>query len=276
MAAGAGGVLAERFAGDLQRAALARVAGRAAAIGGGAGLVHLVTVEAAARAGVVVLLAGVARGARPGLERRRAVRAVAVAARLIAVRTDGSAVALWLGMAGHAARRRAGRRTGRRRAEAMAVLTARCPRRGRSEHRLGVERGADLRVAAGADLERRRRKAVVAVAIATGDAARAHVGGMAGALANVAPGERHVARRGLALARTGAREQARGQREHRGHAQRAERSSHRALRCEPTGWQSRHGSAVSGRRLDQPGGCGLPPTPPTAWHLTHSDSPAPE
>lgn len=49
------------------------------------------------------------------------------------------------------------------------------------------------------------------------------------------------------------------------------RAGHRA----PSGWQSRHGMALIGWRLDHPGGCGLPPMPPTAWHVTHSDSPAP-
>ena len=32
---------------------------------------------------------------------------------------------------------------------------------------------------------------------------------------------------------------------------------------EPTGWQSLQGIADIGSWLDQPGGCGLPPTPPT-------------
>ena len=31
----------------------------------------------------------------------------------------------------------------------------------------------------------------------------------------------------------------------------------------PLGWHSRHGSSVRLRRLDHPGGCGLPPGPPT-------------
>jgi hypothetical protein len=44
---------------------------------------------------------------------------------------------------------------------------------------------------------------------------------------------------------------------------------------DPIGWHSRHGIADSGKRLDQPAGCGLPPTPPTAWQLTQSDWPAP-
>ena len=43
----------------------------------------------------------------------------------------------------------------------------------------------------------------------------------------------------------------------------------------PSVWHIRHGIAPSDTRLDHPGGCGLPPTPPTRWHCTHSASPAP-
>src|SRR5262249_46985221 len=77
VAAGAGGVAdGDRAVVDLDLAALARMAGRAVLIGKRVGLVHLMAVEAAARAGVVVLFVGVAARARLRIEHRRGVRAM--------------------------------------------------------------------------------------------------------------------------------------------------------------------------------------------------------
>src|SRR4051812_34218841 len=87
----------------------------------------------------------------------------------------------------------------------------------------------------------------------------ADVHGVTRALAHLVPLDGHVLRSTRAFA--AARDEENDD----------EREPHRA----PTGWHIRHGIVDSGWRLDQPAGCGLPPTPPTLWHCTHSCSPAP-
>lgn len=101
---------------DVELAGARCVAGRAALIRRVLRLVHAMTVEAAVESGVLRLLGRVTARAGPGIERRRAVRVVAITARLIGVRTDGVATVLGAIVARHARRRGAGR-------EAVAVLT---------------------------------------------------------------------------------------------------------------------------------------------------------
>lgn len=217
------------------------VAARAAAVGGEAGLVHAMTVEAAAHAGVLGLAVGVALGAGFRIEGRRPVRAMTARARLIGVRPDRVRGALWLGVTLQALGGRAMVLS-----ERVAVLTARCGSRGMERRR---HRGMALRT----QLGRRRREPSIAVAFRARELA--HVRRMTRALAHV------VVRGGDLLGYAVAARAAGGDRDE------DEPPSHRAL---PIGWQSRHGSAPSGNLLDQPAGCGVPPTPPTLWQPTHS------
>jgi hypothetical protein len=107
---------------DLRALWLVRVAPLAGAIRDERGLVHRVTIETAAGAPVLGLRVLVTGRALANVERRRLVRTVAIAARLIAVCADRRNVeALRLLVATHAARR-ANREIG---AEAVAVLTGR-------------------------------------------------------------------------------------------------------------------------------------------------------
>ena len=205
-------------------------------------LVHRVAVETAAHAGMVGLAIFVAIGA--GARRRRGclVRSVAIEARLIPV-TIGPGMAPRAALLG---RRGAG-------AELMAVATRRCLRR-------RVQRRLHRRVAALADLRRRRGEPALAVALAARDLADVlHV---ARARAHLEVGRGDVL--GLALLESTA-------------AERDERDDEddRLHGRAPISWHRRQGSAVIGCRLDQPGGWMLPPTPPTRWQPTHNISPAP-
>jgi hypothetical protein len=128
------------------------MAARAASVGGEAGLVHAMTVETTAHARVLGLAVGVALGAGFGIERRRAMRAMAARARLIGVGADGVHGTLRLGVALQALRGRAVIL-----AEGVAVLTARRQRTGVQRRR---HRGMTLRAQVG----RRRREAALAMA----------------------------------------------------------------------------------------------------------------
>lgn len=231
----------DRGLGHAQRGRLRGVATHAV---GRRRLVHAMAVEAAVRTGMGGLLRRVAGRAGFRLERRRAVRPVAVAARLIGVRTDGASA---LRMTCEARLRRV--MIGSERV-AVAAVGAAADR---------VQRRLHRSVAARADLERGRREAAVAVALRARDLA--DVCDVAGAVLHAEIRDRHLLGK-AAIARTAARHQ---------HDEDREPDHGR----EPIGWQSRHGIAASGIRLDQPGGCGLPPTRPTAWQPTHSFCPAP-
>jgi hypothetical protein len=224
----------ERAIVDAQLARLLRVAASAALIGDEIDLVHAVAVETAAGAGVTRVLVGMTGGAWFRIERRRRVRAVAVAARLIGVRADRVVPALRALVTAHAGRCRAG-------PEAMAVLTARLVRslmQGRHH----------VRVAALAQLCGRLREAALAVALRALDLA--DVRDVARAGGDVTIRGRDLLRRTM-LARARARDEQRDQ-DDPDHGR------------DPIGWHDRHGIAETGKRLDQPAGCGLPPTPPTA------------
>src|SRR5262249_10516301 len=155
-----------------------------------------------------VLLVGVAGRARPGIERGRRVRAVAVGAFLVGMRADRGVLALRVGVAAHAVVWRDGAAPRgiliRHRAETGAVLAL--PGGRRAQWIGGMQRRAHRRVTCGADLERRWLEPVVAVAVVAGDAARDDVRDVTGAVANVAPGRRDMLRRRVALPGTGARD----------------------------------------------------------------------
>ncbi len=226
---------------DPQPRRLRCMAARAASIGGEAGLVHAVTVEAAAHARVPGLAVGVALGARLRIEGRRAVRAMAARARLIGVGPDRVHGALWPGVTLQALRRRAVVL-----AERVAVLAAR-------RRRPGMERGCHLGMALHTQLGRRRHETSIAVAFRARELA--HVRRMTRALADLAVGRGHLLGQAVIAGSAAGRDR-----------DEDEPPGHRA----PIGWQSRHGIAPSGSLLDQPGGCGVPPTPPTLWQPTHS------
>jgi hypothetical protein len=196
-------------------AVLRGVAACAPGIGGGVGFVHPVAVEAITRTRVMVLLFGVA--ARAGLRRkgRRLVRAVAVPTGLVGVGTDrGHVAALGLDLILGMTAQTIDRRDREIRAEAVAVLARRWLRvaarldwRKRPEWPEwidGVERRANVRVAPAADLRRRYGESVIAVAVATRNAAWLDVGAMARAGAHVAPHPRHVLWAWRPVAGTGA------------------------------------------------------------------------
>ncbi len=216
---------------------LGRVARRAARIGGTIGLVHVVAIEAAARAGVLGLLIGVALEARLGLQARCAMRRVARAARLIAMRADRVDRGLRSIVTAHAVPRR-DRLVG---TEAVAVLT-----RGRME--AGMERRHHAGVALRAEFGWWRREASIAV---TGGAR--DLPDVDGVTCTCL--DERVGRGDLFGHRLGAT--AAAQRDHEDR----DRVAHQGR--EPIGWHIRHGSAPSGTRLDQPGGCTVPPIPPT-------------
>jgi len=146
------------------RGALVRVTGRAARIRGAIGLVHVMTIETAARAGVLRLLVGVALRARFRLEARRAMRVVALAARLIVMRTDGVCRFLGFVVTSHAVLRR-DRFVG---TEAVTVLTC-----GRMNSEMQWRRHAG--VALRAQLGGWWREAGLAVARAARDLADVHL-----------------------------------------------------------------------------------------------------
>ncbi len=198
-------------------------------------LVHAMAIQAATHAGVRGLLGRMARGAGLRREGRRAMRAVALAARLIGVQPDGVEAALRLRMTRDARLRRVVIR-----AERVAVATG-----GAATAR--VQRHLDRRVTHRADLGGRRCEAAIPVAL--GARHLADVRGVTGALLHVAIRDRHLL--GNDRARTAARDE---------HDEDRDADHGR----DPIGWQSRHGIAATGSRLDQPGGCGFPPTPPTA------------
>ena len=183
---------------------LVGVAAHAPGIGGGIRLVHLVAVEAAAQAGMVVLLIRVTGGAGLGIERRLRVGAVAVAARLVRVGPDGGDVdapdvwaawdawAGWNALRGRVAAHAVGGLDREVSAEPVAVLA-----RGRwhlPERIGGVQRRADRRVTSLAQVGRWHREAAVAVTVTAGDAVLGDVGLVPRAVANVVPRERHVVR----------------------------------------------------------------------------------
>jgi hypothetical protein len=236
MPRGAGGIR------DVQRSALRRVAAHATSVGGEPGLVDAMAIDAAPATRVLGLPIGVTLRAWLRIEGWGAVRAVAARARLIGMGTDRMDAALGPGVTLQALRGRA-----MILAERVAVLTAR--RRGsRMERR---HHG----MAPCAQIGRRPRKAAIAVALRAGDLA--DVRRVTCAIVHVPICRRHLLGNAIAVGRaTGGGDQ-----------QDEERPDHGAL---PAGWHSRHGIAPSGSLLDQPAGCGVPPTPPTLWHPTHS------
>jgi len=115
-------------------------------------------------------------------------------------------------------------------------------------------------VAAHAQLGRRSREAVVVAALARH---LADVGDMTGAGRDGAIARGDLVGRAIWRATT-----THDEREPEGEdeAEREVASGDDQPAChgrDPIGWQSRHGSAFIGTRDDHPGGCGLPPTPPT-------------
>ena len=122
----------ERLHADAERPWLARMTLRALVIRRALRLVSLVAVEAAARARVTRLLVRVTRRACRWIERRRLMRVMTVAARLIGVRADGVLRALRTIVTTHARSRRRG-------SESMTVLAGR-------RVRVRMEWRRDLRV----------------------------------------------------------------------------------------------------------------------------------
>lgn len=170
-----------------------------------------------------------------------------VAAVLIGVRTDRGVLALGIIMTAHAVRRLDRELA----AEAMTVLAAwgrgRADRPDRIER---VQRRLDVRVALLAQLVRRRAEPI-AVTLAASHMVLPDVDRVTRTLAHLAPRRRDVLQLVRPLSTAGD-----GQHEPRT----CEPARHRA----PIGWHIRHGIDDSGCRLEYPGGCGLPPTPPTA------------
>jgi hypothetical protein len=144
---------------DAQRRPLLRVAARAALIGGGAGLVDAMAVDATARAGMLGLLFRMAFRARPGIQRRRLVGAMAASTRLVGVQTHGVHGALRLVVTSHA-----GGGLSAVLAEGVTVLAGR-------RRRSAMQRSCDRRVALFAQRGRRRFELAVAVAVRARDLA---------------------------------------------------------------------------------------------------------
>jgi hypothetical protein len=171
-------------------AALSLVTPRAPRIRHPLGLVHGMAVEAASRPRMLrrrVLL--VARRARPGLQRRRLMGAVAIAARLIRVRADGDRVqALRSVVAPHAA-------AGAHRQispEAVAVLA---PGRLRHADRIRrVERRHRPCVTPLAHIRRRRGERRVPVTVSARHVLTVDVHSMPRAISHLAPHPWHVRR----------------------------------------------------------------------------------
>jgi hypothetical protein len=145
------------------------------------GLVDAMTIHAAARAGVPGRLLGMTRGARPGIERRGLVGAVAVAAGFVGVRADRVDLSLCPVVAAKARRRLATIGT-----EPVAVPATRAARR-------RVQRRHDICVTPRAELGRRGGKATLAVAVRA--RGLAEMRGVPRAGANVAVRRRHLFRR---------------------------------------------------------------------------------
>jgi hypothetical protein len=222
---------------DMTLRRLFHVAPHAALVGGQLGLVHSMAVEAAAQSGVLRLFGGVTGHARLGIERWDLMRVVTIAARLGRVRTDGVNAALRSVVTTHARRFMGG--TGDA-TERVAVLAD-----GRMDARMQRRHG--LGVTARAHLGRRRREPRLAVTRFARDLA--NVRDVARACGDVV-----IARRNLLGPAIGGRSASND--EDRKH----ENMLHGR---DPIGWHKRHGNALSETRLDHPGGCGLPPTPPT-------------
>jgi hypothetical protein len=181
---------------------------------------------------------------------------MAVATGLVAVRTDrGNVEPLRLLVTAHARRGTHSEIS----AEAVTILTC---RRLRHPERIRLVQGRLHRaVTPLAQVRRGHGEAEVPVAIATRHVRLTDVDRVAGAGPHVLPGRGDVLRwRVLASAVAVAGREHERDREQADAADREGAAPHRA----PIGWHIRHGIAVSGCRLDQPGGCGLPPTPPTA------------
>ena len=84
---------------------------------------------------------------------------------------------------------------------------------------------------------------------------------MAGAIAHVAVRDRHLLwRAALAAGASGGERAKKCDDDDDPLPRRFPRAAHGR---DPIGWHIRHGIAPSGSLLDQPAGCGLPPTPPT-------------
>ncbi len=134
----------------------------------------------------------------------------------------------------------------------MTVLTPR--RLGEGEWIGGMQRWPDVGVTLRAEIGGGNLEARIAMAIAAREILIRDVDGVTRARPDRLPDARHLLRR--ALISGGAR------------AANAERDAEGDDDDEPhrtaPGWQSRHGIAPSGNRLDQPAGWGFPPTPPTA------------
>ena len=167
---------------------------------------------------------------------------------LVGVQADGGHAALRLIVTSQARGRRA-----RLLAERVAVLARRHRRTAMQRRRHGgMTRLAQPR-------GRRRKR----IAVAVGARHLAEVRGVPGAVAHLAVRGGHLTRRSRLAARAARCDRDRCDGEPPDHG------------FDPIEWHIRHGSAVSGSRLDQPAGCGVPPTPPTLWQPTHSDWPAP-
>lgn len=240
---------------DVVRAAQRGVASRASSVGDELRLVHRVAVETAARAAVSRLPLLVTGCAWLGHQRRSCVCAMAVTARLIGMRTDGDVSTLRRCVTAHARRRRPAR-VG---AKAVTVLAE----------------GARLEAQRIVGVERRRLRAMALLAQICGRLVeRGTVAALAGQVeladvCGVARAGAHVpVRLGDVLRRARAPVAACSEHEQRDR----EEASHRRA---PSGWHIRHGIDDSGSSLVKPGGCGFPPTPPTAWQPTQSCSPAP-
>lgn len=163
---------------DVELARPRRVAAHATLIRGVVGLVHAMAIEATVQAGVHGLLGSVTARARPGIERWRLMRVMAIAAGLIGVRTDRVLAILGPVVAAHARRFRT-------RAKAVAVLA-----RGRVG--AGMQRRRLAGMAALADVGRRWRESRVAVAVRARNLA--DVSGVASARRDVVIRRRYLLR----------------------------------------------------------------------------------
>lgn len=163
---------------DVKRAGARRVALRAGLIRCALDFVHAMAIEAAAQAGMLRLLGCVTARARLGIERRRSMCVVAIAAGLIGVGTDRVPAVLRTIMATHARRLGTG-------GEAVAVLA---PRRVDSR----MQRSRLTGMAALADIRRRWRESGIAVARLARDLA--DVCGMTGTRRHVEVRRRHLLR----------------------------------------------------------------------------------
>jgi hypothetical protein len=226
-------------------------------------LVHRVAIDAAVETCVLGLPPAMAIRASSPLGGRLAVWLVTATAVFVGVNADCSDVPLFLLVTAHAVPRRD------REVRAVAV-TIRAARRAGKGRRIFMVQRRGLGVAVLADV---RGRFVERVAVTGGARELADVLLVTDRHAHLAPLGGDVLSGMWTIRETACSEahRVRGG-EHREHDAGERRpSNHRA----PIGWHIRHGIASSAIRLDQPGGWGLPPMPPTRWQSTHSCSPAP-